>query len=203
MPQLYILPFSAGETLTNSDLALRGYGVPGRGAFRGTRFIIPAIDVDASLETQVVGSNGTMPRASTPAVVAWYDFSAFTGLGGVPLLGGNSVFAGDYAKGGPGVFARLGELQPGAMIHLYLNDGTAAYYRVDFNKIVSEAEGDFQAIVAATKADSMTLLTAAGEPIGNTSFTHRRIVWARRLNCDSPKTPTPSHPEQLGCEQPQ
>ncbi len=203
VPPLFILPFSAGETLTSNDVALRGYGEPGRGPFPGTRMIIPTIGVDAALEIQVVGANGVMQRASTPSVVAWYDFSIWPGLGGVPLAGGNSVFAGDYFKGGPGVFARLAELQVGAMIHLYLDDGTAAYYRVDFNKIVAEAEGDFQAILSATEADSMTLYTAAGEPVGNTTFTHRRIVWARRLNCDSPKTPTPTHPEQLGCEQPQ
>jgi hypothetical protein len=55
----------------------------------------------------------------------------------------------------------------------------------------------------ATADESLTLVTSTGELLPDGKFADRRIVWARRLTCDSPRTPAPAHPEQVGCAFPQ
>jgi hypothetical protein len=185
VPPLASIRFSAGETLVQSDLELRGYGMPGRGPLNVARIIIPSIGVDAPVEPQFVGANGRMPEPSAAEVVAWYDFSTFQGVGGLPLLGGNAAFAGDLdrIRVGPGVFFRLAEVPAGGIITLVLNDGRRLYYRVEFNKTISVDGMDWFGIVSATRDESATFITAA-PPFSGGRYSMRRIVWARRVNCD-------------------
>lgn len=185
VPPLTSIGFSSGETLLQSDLELRGYGNAGRGPLNVARVVIPSINVDAPVETAFVGANGRMPEPSAASVVAWYDFSSFQGVGGLPLLGGNAPFAGDLDRSGvgPAVFFRLAELPAGGIITLVLNDGRHLYYRVEFNKTIAVDGMDWYGIVAATRDESATFITAA-PPFDAGRYRMRRIVWARRVNCD-------------------
>jgi LPXTG-site transpeptidase (sortase) family protein len=176
------IPISAGNSLAPGDLAARGVGVPGRGDFRGQRLVIPSIGVDASFSMKQVGTDGQMPNPDGPTDVAYYDFSQWPGMGGLPGKGGNVVLAGhvDYINYGPAVFWRLHELAAGDMIDVTLDDGTSATYRVEFNKQIEVGDADWSSIVQATADESITLITCGGEfEAGH--YNNRQIVWGRRV----------------------
>jgi LPXTG-site transpeptidase (sortase) family protein len=176
------IPVSPGDVLTEQDLAARGAGVPGRGDFLGARLLIPAINVDAPFSEKVVPGSGQMPNPNGPSDVAFYDFSAFDGLGGLPGAGGNVVVAGhvDYINYGPAVFWDLDALAAGDTIQVRMQDGSVIEYTVVFNKHIGAGDADWSSIVAATDPESITLITCTGE-FSAGHYNNRQIVWAQRV----------------------
>lgn len=176
------IAISPGDTLAPGDLAARGTGEAGRGDFGGTRLMIPKIGVDAPFTVKQVGTDGQMPNPNGPEDVAWYDFSQWPGLGGLPGKGGNVVLAGhvDYINYGPAVFWRLHELEVGDTVEIRLGDGTTATYKIEFNKTIEAAAADWTPIVEATADESVTLITCGGE-FSAGHYTNRQIIWGRRV----------------------
>ena len=173
---------SPGDELTPGDLAARGTGEAGRGDFGGTRLMIPKIGVDAPFTVKEVGTDGQMPNPNGPEDVAYYDFSQWPGLGGVPGKGGNVVLAGhvDYIRYGPAVFWRLHELEIGDTIEIQMADGTSATYKIEFNKQIDASAADWTPIVEATQDESITLITCGGQfEAGH--YNNRQIIWGRRV----------------------
>lgn len=174
---------SPGDELTLGDLALRGAGEPARGDFTGERLIIPKIGVDAPFSYKVVpASDGQMPNPNSWDDVAYYDFAAWPGLGGLPNKGGNVVMAGhvDYINHGPAVFWDLHTLEVGDRVQIRLTDGTVVEYAIEFNKHIEATEADWTAIVAGTADESITLITCGGE-FSAGHYTNRQILWGRRV----------------------
>lgn len=176
------IAISPGDTLAAGDLAARGTGEAGRGDFGGTRLMIPKIGVDAPFTVKEVGTDGQMPNPNGPEDVAWYDFSQWPGLGGLPGKGGNTVLAGhvDYINYGPAVFWRLHELEVGDTVEIRLGDGTTATYKIEFNKTIEAAAADWTPIVEATADESVTLITCGGE-FSAGHYANRQIIWGRRV----------------------
>jgi LPXTG-site transpeptidase (sortase) family protein len=173
---------SPGDELTDFDLAQRGAGAPPRGAFNGDRLIIPKIGVDAPFTYKVVPDSGQMPNPNGPEDIAYYDFSGWAGMGGVPGLGGNVVLAGhvDYINHGPAVFWELDTLAVGDRVQIRLKDGTIIEYAIEFNKHIAATEADWEAIVAGTAEESITLITCGGE-FSAGHYSDRQILWGRRV----------------------
>ena len=176
------IPISPGDVLTDQDLAARGAGEPGRGPFPGQRLVIPKIGVDAPFTVKTVGGDGKMPNPNGPNDVAWYDFTQWPGMGGVPNVGGNVVLAGhvDYINVGPAVFWSLDDLVAGDRIQIVMQDGTVAEYEIVFNKHIGAGEANWEAIVAGTSPESITLITCSGE-FSAGHYNNRQIVWGRRV----------------------
>ncbi|HEY0813113.1 MAG TPA: class F sortase [Pseudonocardia sp.] len=89
------------------------------------RVQIPAIGVDSALMRLGLQADGTLqvPPAAFPA--GWY-----TGLP-TPGESGPAILAGHVEWGGvPGVFYRLRDLRPGALVTVLRQDGSAAVFRV-------------------------------------------------------------------------
>lgn len=176
------IAFSPGDMLTAEDLASRGTGVPGRGDFNGERLLIPKLEIDAPLTYKAVPPNGQMPNPNSWDDVAYYDFSQFPDLGGLPGKGGNIVLAGhvDYIRHGPAVFWRLNELKPGDVVTIRLTDGTAYDYKIEFNKVLDPGTADWSSIVSATADESVTLITCTGVfEAGH--YNKRQVAWGRRV----------------------
>jgi len=176
------IAFSPGDMLTAADLADRGTGVPGRGDFTGDRLLIPKIGIDAPFSDKVVPPDGQMPNPNSWDDVAYYDFSQFSGLGGLPGKGGNIVIAGhvDYIRHGPAVFWRLHELQPGDIVTIRMTDGTEYNYKIEFNKVLDPNAADWTGIVSATADESVTLITCTGVfEAGH--YNNRQVAWGRRV----------------------
>jgi len=176
------IAFSEGAELTDADLALRGAGEPARGNFAGDRLIIPKIGVDAPFTYKLVGPDGQMPNPNGPGDVAYYDFAQWPGLGGLPNAGGNVILAGhvDYINVGPAVFWDVDALAPGDIIQVRMQDGTLVEYAVEFNKWVDPGNSNWEAIVAGTGDESITLITCTGE-FSAGHYDKRQIVWGRRV----------------------
>lgn len=176
------IPISPGDELTAQDLAARGAGLPGRGTFVSERLIIPKIGVDAPLTYRTVGGDGQMPNPKSWDDVAYYDFGAWPGLGGLPGKGGNVVLAGhvDYIRHGPAVFWDLSKLAAGDRAQIRQNDGTLIEYEIVFNKHVEVGDADWTAIVAGTSPESITLITCGGE-FSAGHYSDRQVVWGRRV----------------------
>jgi hypothetical protein len=178
--------FSPGERLTAEDVAARGSGAPGRGAFTGERLLIPRLYIDMPLEAVAVGPDGMMPSPPNIDTAVWYDFSAWPGLGGTPGIGGNVVVAGDSGRFGVGIgpLYKIIRMTPGDYAMVRLTSGAVLCYRAEFNKVADP--GVFGMAMQATPEESLTLITAATEP------TDRRLVWGRRVDCSTAPTPTPT-----------
>lgn len=173
---------SPGDQLTDFDLAQRGAGVPPRGPFNGDRLIIPKIGVDAPFTYKVVPGSGQMPNPNGPEDVAYYDFSDWAGMGGVPGLGGNVVLAGhvDYINHGPAVFWELDQLTVGDRVQIRMKDGTVIEYAIEFNKHIDADAAPWEAIVGGTSEESITLITCGGE-FSAGHYSDRQILWGRRV----------------------
>jgi LPXTG-site transpeptidase (sortase) family protein len=168
---------SQGISGTNPDAP-----VPGG---EGDRLIIPKIEVDAPMTMRVVGSDGVMQNPVGPEDVVWYDFSAISGLGGRPGVGGNTVLSGhvDYHDYGPAVFWDLRNLEPGDEITIHLRDGSEYKYAVEWNRTINPAAISWNDVVAATPQESVTMITCAGTFDSSTrSYDQRRVIWAVRVS---------------------
>ncbi len=173
---------SPGDVLTDQDLDARGVGQPGRGEFAGDRLIISKIGVDAPFTYRAVGGDGKMTNPKSWDDVAYYDFSQWPALGGLPGNGGNVVIAGhvDYIHHGPAVFWDLHKLEAGDAVEIRMKDGAVYKYQVVFDKTVSADGADFSKLVRATAEESVTLITCSGDFV-NGHYNNRQIVWARRV----------------------
>ncbi len=176
------IPLSEGDLLTDFDLAQRGAGIPPRGDFLGDRLIVPSIGIDAPFTYRQVPASGQMPNPDGPEDVAYYDFGQWPGLGGLPGQGGNVVLAGhvDYIDYGQAVFWDLGKLKIGDRIQIRMKDGSVIEYQVEFNKHIDAGNANWEAIVAGTEQESITLITCSGE-FSAGHYNNRQIVWGRRV----------------------
>jgi LPXTG-site transpeptidase (sortase) family protein len=166
-----------GVSGTNPDAP-----VPGG---EGDRLIIPKISVDAPMTMRVVAAaDGIMQNPEGPKDVAWYDFSAISGLGGRPGVGGNTVISGhvDYHDYGPAVFWDLRKIEPGDEVIIHLRDGSEYKYSVQWNRTIDPAAISWNDVVAATPQESVTMITCAGTFDSSTrSYDQRRVIWATRV----------------------
>jgi plastocyanin len=168
------------------DIAARGIGPPGRGPFTGERLLIPRLDIDVPMQAVTVGADGVMPRPPSIDTAAWYDFSTYPGVGGVPGIGGNVIVAGDSGRQGVGIgpMYKIIRMVPGDYAMIRLTSGDTICYRAEFNKLASN--DIFESAIQSTPSESLTMITAGTGP------TDRRLVWGRRVDCATAPTPTPT-----------
>ncbi|CAN5732641.1 hypothetical protein BH23CHL2_BH23CHL2_04520 [soil metagenome] len=136
-----------------------------------TRLVIPAIGVDAAVETKSVDPDGAMQTPDGPAVVSWYDFSS------QPQDDGNAVFAGhlDYAGYGPAVFWDLHALAAGDVIEVHQLDGSIVQYQV--TEVRPFAATDNASDVVSSKGrPTITLITCDGTFDSNQRAYDQRLV---------------------------
>jgi len=156
------------------------------------RLRIPAIGVDAPLGVRTVAPDGSMPMPFGPVDVSWYDFGLHPGMGGVPVISGNTIISGhvDYAANvpyagvrynGPGVFYDLGRVRPGARIEI-ARSGATVGYRVTSVEVLPAERADWLTAFAATPFETLTLFTCTGEfnPL-TIEYSDRVVVKAVRI----------------------
>lgn len=174
-----------GDELTDADLEARELGEPVCGSFTGSRLVIPKIGLDAPFSVKVMGEDGRMAPPDGPEDVAYYDFCAWPGLGGVPGLGGNAIFSGhvDYRDYGPAVLWDLRDLVFGDIIEVHLNDGTVLQYAVQWNKSATPEALNWSNVVVSTAQESITIITCTGVfDSGVRQYDRRLVTWATRIS---------------------
>jgi sortase (surface protein transpeptidase) len=137
------------------------------------------LQVDAPLGARAVGEGGTMPLPAGPGDVVMYEFAPqwLSQYGGALGGGaGNVVFAGhlDYQAKvpyapvnytGPGVFAGLGQLNPGDTIEVVsaAAGGRTLTYVVEWQRTVTASTDAWVEILGRdVGGEAITLVTCSG-----------------------------------------
>lgn len=156
------------------------------------RIRIPSIGVDAPLGVRQVAPDGTLPMPLGPVDVSWYDFGLHPGLGGVPVVSGNTVLSGhvDYSANvayagvrysGPAVFYDLKGLRPGDRVEIS-RSGVTVGYRVTSTEVLPAEQADWYSIFSSTPVETLTLFTCTGDFNPKTvDYSDRLVVKAVRI----------------------
>ncbi|MEX1193971.1 MAG: class F sortase [Dehalococcoidia bacterium] len=139
------------------------------------RLVMDKIGVDAPVSAYGVDENQVPEVPYEAQLVAWYNFSAYPGNGD------NAVFAGHVTWRGDAVFKRLSEMQPGDHVEIQRQDGSHLVYEITDSLTVAPTDQDAQHWMLPTGADTITIITCAGErvlvpgPIG-AEYDHRQVL---------------------------
>lgn len=186
-------PEATVELSDPSVVATRDPNTPIPGTTDGDRLIIAKFGVNAPLSLKVVGGDGVMPNPNGPDDAAYYDFSAWPGLGGTPGSGGNVVISGHVDSGRAAckngtvpppcqaVFWDIGKLRTGDEIEL-LVAGQSHKYKVTGNQSLDAATTNWTQVVSSKSEESITLITCAGDfnPVTR-EYNHRQVVTGVRI----------------------
>jgi hypothetical protein len=122
---------------------------------------IPRINVRAKIISLGLtpGGAAAVPPLSSPFLTSWYD------RGPTPGQPGTSVILGhvDSAKVGPAVFYNLGDLRPGDLVYVTLEDRQTAVFRVYSAALYLKADFPTRTVYGYTSWPTLRLITCGGE----------------------------------------
>lgn len=120
---------------------------------------IPSIGVHTTnLVPLSVGADGVLPPPTDYATAGYYTGGPTPGQ-----LGAAVIAAHVDGKSGPAVFYRLGELTPGALVHVTRQDGTVATFTIDQVARYPKAQFPTQLVYgSATSRAEIRLITCGG-----------------------------------------
>lgn len=139
------------------------------------RLQIPALNVDAAIETVALDEKGNMDVPKADENVGWYS------LGFRPGAQGSSVLAGhlDTKEGTPAVFFDLEKLKTGEQIHVTDNDGQVFTYSVESHMTYPYDQLPLQDVFASTEP-LLRLITCKGTfDTSAENYSDRLVVTAR------------------------
>lgn len=135
-----------------------GTTAPGAAEVRAVALRIPDIGLEESLADAGVDGDGVLVPPEDPAEAAWFTGSA------VPGDTGPSVVIGHVdSRSGPGVFARLDELDPGDRIEVLRSDGRAVDFRVVDVVLVDKDEFPTDLVYGPVPVPELRLITCGGD----------------------------------------
>lgn len=142
------------------------------------RLTIPAIGVDAAIESVGKKADGTMATPSSFTRVAWYE------LGSKPGEPGSAVIAGhvNNALTTPGVFEHLDELHLGDVVVVTDANGKSLRFAVRDIEDYPSDSAPTNVIFSSTSPSQVVLITCIGDwdPKAR-SYDHRLVVYAGLL----------------------
>jgi sortase (surface protein transpeptidase) len=120
------------------------------------RLLIPAIGVNAGVESVGLDAQARIGSPSVPANVGWYRAGVAPGDAGDALFDGHL----DWTNG-PAVFWELGRLRIGDPVTVIRADGSRVHFVVDSTSVVPYNASE-DALFTATGPPSMSLITCTG-----------------------------------------
>jgi sortase (surface protein transpeptidase) len=122
---------------------------------------IPRINVRAKIISLGLTASGAaaVPPLSSPFLTSWYD------RGPTPGQPGTSVILGhvDAAKVGPAVFYNLGNLRPGDLVYVTLQDRQTGVFRVYSAALYLKTDFPTRTVYSYTSWPTLRLITCGGE----------------------------------------
>lgn len=139
-----------------------------------TRLIIPAIGVNAAVETVAVTANGglAVPVRSPWDDVGWYDQGVRPGEQGSAVIDGHLDRPGGYAA----VFWNLRHIQVGDEVKVIDTRGNMLRFRVTKVALYAPREAPVQDIFGNEGGRYLNLITCAGDWIASEHQTTLRLV---------------------------
>lgn len=148
------------------------------------RLRINDIAVDAPVAAYGVDTRtGEMEVPRNITEVAWYRFGATPGEQGSAVLAAHVDLAGE----GPGVFFDLGQLEPGNLVTVAMDDGSARYFEVTARQTYEKDELPVDVIFGKQGPAVLTLITCGGgfnSTIG--SYDSNVVVYAFPVDVPEP-----------------
>jgi LPXTG-site transpeptidase (sortase) family protein len=136
-----------------------------------SRLLIPAIGVNAVVESVGFDAQGRMSVPSAAENVAWEQQGAAPGDAGNAVIDGHL----DWTSG-PAVFWKLGKLKAGDQITVQRADGSSVLFNVDSSAMIPY---DNSIEFTKTGAPQLSLITCAGAwDRGHATYTQRLLVKA-------------------------
>ncbi|GLX93107.1 class F sortase [Herbidospora sp. NBRC 101105] len=119
--------------------------------------VIPAIGVRSRLERLTLDAHGVLVAPERAEVAGWYAAGVRPGDPGPAVIAGHLD-----SLTGPGVFAGLGDLEPGHRILVTLKDGRTVRFRVE--EVRTHAKKDFptREVYGASPDARLRLITCGG-----------------------------------------
>lgn len=162
--------FSSGEKTasvqqnTSRDQEIAATGIP-------ARLFIPAIAVNAVVESVGMDHSGNMDVPKKPDHVAWYNLGYLAGENG------NTVIAGhlDTTTGAPAVFYRLSDLKPGNTIRIEDQEGKIFTYQVISLKRFAYDNFPVKKVFGPSDKNYLNLITCQG------TFNAEKKVYSHRI----------------------
>lgn len=141
----------------------------------GRWLLIPAIGVDAKIETVGTMPNGSIGIPSNAADVAWFAGSAPIATAGTAVVVGHV----DTRVFGPGVFRRLKELSKGDALYVSI-DGRIGQYTVTGSEVYPEGTDRMDEVIGVrTGRARIVLITCDGTWDQSVKrYTDRLVVFA-------------------------
>lgn len=146
-----------------------------------TSIDIPAINVSSPVNSVGLNPDNTMevphpgPLYDQPA---WYRYLPTPGEIGPSVIIGHV----DSAKGGPSVFFKLGELEPGQRIEVARADGTTAAFEVDSVESFPKDSFPLRTVYGDTDHAALRLITCGGSfDKGTGNYRNNIVVFAHLL----------------------
>lgn len=122
------------------------------------RLRIPAINVDASIESVGLTSEGNMAVPQVPSDVAWYNLGSYPGEEGSAVMAGHV----NWKNGVTGVFANLEKLRPGDTLSVENDQGKVVSFVVTGSRLY-DAEADATPIFSSDAGKHLNLITCSGD----------------------------------------
>lgn len=141
-----------------------------------TRLQIPALKIDAAIQSVGKDKSGNMDVPNNSLDVAWYN------LGPAPGAQGNAVISGHYDDSkGPAVFYRLGKLKIGDTISVINTDGSQRDFRVIEVASYPYTKAPIAKIFGFDFEHDLNLITCGGRWNSRTHTYNQRLVIYTRL----------------------
>jgi hypothetical protein len=125
------------------------------------RIYVPRIKVRAKIVSLGLTPSGTaaVPPLASPFLTSWYDKGPTPGQPGTAVIFGHV----DSAMVGPAVFYNLGNLRPGDLIYVTLEDRQTAVFRVYSAALYLKTDFPTRTVYSYTSWPTLRLITCGGE----------------------------------------
>lgn len=171
------LGFVGGRILTNSNIKqivltsdILGISSPEKISSTPIRLKIPAINVNASIQSVWLDRDGEMEVPGSPVDVGWLDLGRLSGSIGSAVISGHL----NQENGEPGVFANLNKLKVGENIFLEKVNGDSAVFVV--SEIRTYDQGYAEDVFGFSDGERLSLVTCKGVWDKNTKSYSKRLV---------------------------
>jgi LPXTG-site transpeptidase (sortase) family protein len=149
--------------------------VPGVPRELPSRLQIPALSVDAHVQSVGVNGKGDMSAPSNFTDVAWYKYGTAPGQMGSAVMAGHV----DNGLSLAGVFKHLSDLQPGDDIYVVTASSTRLHFTVSSVDTFDYRSAPSEEIFGQNDKPYLKLLTCTGKWVqGDRTYDHRLVVTA-------------------------
>ena len=136
------------------------------------RLVIPALRVNANIQSTTITKRGTMGTPTNFTDVAWYEYGVAPGSQGEAIIDGHV----DNGLGLAGVFKNLKNIENGADIFIVEQDGTKLHFEVTSITYYNYKNVPMQKFLTANGTPKLAFITCEGNWISGEKTYDQRLV---------------------------